>query len=65
MSPIRRTISLVIALAMLVIGFGFMAYLLLLAPWWKGWMIMASGLVGTVGLLWLYDDFIDATPNNS
>jgi hypothetical protein len=50
---------------MLVAGFGFMAYLLLLAPWWKGWMITASGLVGTVGLLWLYDDFIDATPNRT
>jgi UDP-N-acetylmuramyl pentapeptide phosphotransferase/UDP-N-acetylglucosamine-1-phosphate transferase len=62
MSPIRRTISLVVGLAMLVIGFGFTAYLLLLAPWWEGWMIMASGLVGTVGL---YDDFIDATPNKA
>ena len=63
MSPARRIISLAIALAMVCAGFGFLAYLLLLAPGWKGWMVMAAALVGTVGALWLYDDFINATPN--
>lgn len=29
----------------------------------KGWMLMGSGLVFAVGVVWLYSDFIDATPN--
>jgi hypothetical protein len=48
---------------MVCAGFGFLAYLLVIAPGWKGWMVMAAGLVGVVGALWLYEDFINATPN--
>jgi hypothetical protein len=27
-------------------------------------MIMGSALVGTIGAYWLYEDFINATPND-
>jgi hypothetical protein len=62
MSPIRRTISLILALALLTLGLCGLGYLLLLAPWWKGWMVMAAGLMATLGGLWLWEDFINATP---
>jgi hypothetical protein len=45
-------------------GFGLLAYLLLPAPGWGGWMIVASGFAGIFGAYWLYEDFINATPND-
>ena len=63
MSPIRRTISLVLALALLIVGLCGLGYLLLLAPWWQGWMVTAAGGMATGGGLWLWEDFINATPN--
>jgi hypothetical protein len=48
----------------MIAGFGFLAYLLLLAPGWKGWMIIGSGFSGILGAYWLYEDFINATPND-
>jgi CHASE2 domain-containing sensor protein len=63
MGPIRRTISLILALALFIVGLSGLCYLLLLAPWWKGWMVMAAGGMATLGGLWLWEDFINATPN--
>jgi CHASE2 domain-containing sensor protein len=63
MGPIRRTISLILALALFIVGLCGLCYLLLLAPWWKGWMVMAAGGMATLGGLWLWEDFINATPN--
>jgi hypothetical protein len=65
MGPVRRTISLVIAITLMTVGFGFLAYLLLAASGWKGWMVVASGFAGTVGAAWLYEDFINATPKQN
>ena len=64
MSGARRTISLALALALMAGGFGLLAYLLLPAPGWGGWMIVASGFAGIFGAYWLYEDFINATPND-
>jgi hypothetical protein len=64
MGAVRRTISLALALALMTAGFGFLAYLLLLAPGWKGWMIIGSGFSGIVGAYWLYEDFISAARND-
>ena len=58
----RRTINLIVALCLTVGGATAMAYLLLFAAGWRGWMVMAAGLLFTVGILWLYEDYIDATP---
>jgi len=59
---------LVFALGLLVAGFGFLVYLLVyllvFAPGWRGWMIVGSGFSGAIGALWLYEDFINATPND-
>jgi hypothetical protein len=64
MGQVRRAISLVFALGLLVAGFGFLVYLLVFAPGWRGWMIVGSGFSGAIGALWLYEDFINATPND-
>jgi len=64
MGAVRRIRSLALALALMTAGFGFLAYLLLLAPGWKGWMIFGSGFSGVLGAYWLYEDFINATPND-
>lgn len=63
MGPFRRTISLMLALGLMTVGFGFLTYLLLAAPGWKGWMVIASGFVGTLGALWLYEDLFNAESN--
>jgi hypothetical protein len=64
MGQVRRAISLVFALGLLVAGFGFLVYLLFFAPGWRGWMVIGSGFSGAIGVLWLYEDFINATPND-
>jgi hypothetical protein len=56
--------SLALALALMIAGFGSLAYLLLFAPAWSGTMVVASGFAGTLGASWLYEDFINATPND-
>lgn len=63
MGPVRKAISLILASALATIGFGFLAYLLFAAQAWKGWMVLASGFTGTIGALWLYEDFIKPEPS--
>jgi hypothetical protein len=64
MSEARRIISLVIALTFMIAGFGYLFYLAAFASILRGWMIMGSALVGTIGAYWLYEDFINAAPND-
>ncbi|MEH2513834.1 CHASE2 domain-containing sensor protein [Nitrobacteraceae bacterium AZCC 1564] len=63
MSKTRRTINFVIALAMMISGWGFLAYLLFFAAGWRGFMVLGAGLVGSLGTAWIYDDYISARPN--
>ena len=60
MSPIRRTISLMFALALIVVGLVALIYLLLFALWWKGWMLAGAGFVAALGLMWFWEDFPQA-----
>jgi CHASE2 domain-containing sensor protein len=60
----RRVISLVLALTLFFAGTFALGYLLLFAAGWKGWMVIAAAMMGVVGAMWLYSDFIDATPND-
>jgi len=64
MGAVRRIVSLVLALALMIAGFGFLAYLLLLAPAWSWGMVAGSGFSGTLGAYWLYEDLISATPKD-
>jgi hypothetical protein len=51
----RRIISLVISSLMVGVGAGTLVYLLEVGGW-RGWMLMAAGLVFAAGVMWLYDD---------
>jgi hypothetical protein len=62
-SPTRRIVSLILALALTVAGLGGAMWFLFLAPLYSFKMAAASGFVLAVGIMWLYSDFIDATPN--
>ena len=59
----RRIITFILAIALLCTGIAGFVYLVLFAARWFGWMWMAAGLMTTTGAMWLYSDFIDATPN--
>jgi hypothetical protein len=63
MSPVRRTISMVLALALLLSGVGLVGWHFLYSPIVYGKILMMGGLLIGVGGWWLYSDFIDATPN--
>ncbi|MGA8158685.1 MAG: hypothetical protein WB822_21275 [Rhodoplanes sp.] len=60
--PIRRTINLILALGLSAAGVGGFIYLLFFVAGWKGWMVMGSGMMGFLGLYWLWADFINADP---
>jgi hypothetical protein len=62
-SALRRTVSLVCALALTALGGAGLVFLLFFAHDWRGWMWMAATLVLVAGVIWLWSDFIDATPN--
>jgi hypothetical protein len=64
MGEARRIISLVLALALMISGLGLLFYFAAFSPVLSGWMIMGSALMATVGAYWLYEDFINATPND-
>ncbi len=59
----RRFISFSIALTMFCVGTAGFIYLLAFAPRWTGLTVMTAAFIGALGGLWLYSDFIDATPN--
>jgi hypothetical protein len=62
-SKTRRVMSLVLALGLTVIGAIGCIYVLFFAGRVQLLMGGGAGLFLGVGLVWLYSDFIDATPN--
>jgi hypothetical protein len=52
----------VCALALVGGGAYLTFHLLFLSAGWRGWMVMASALMLTIGAYWLYEDFINAKP---
>jgi hypothetical protein len=56
----RRIVSLILALTL---SFAGATWFLFLAPIYSFKLAAASGFVLAVGIIWLYSDFIDATPN--
>ncbi len=53
----RRIIRLVIASLMVGVGSGTLIWLLFVGGW-RGWMLMAAGLVFVAGVMWLYSDLL-------
>jgi hypothetical protein len=58
MGPIRRTISLISALALTGISGAALVYLIFFAPGFWYWMPVAAGVGAFFGLYWLWEDFI-------
>jgi len=63
MGPIRRTLNLIAAILLTFAGLAGAVWFLFLAPVYSFRMAGASGFLMAIGMMWLYSDFIDATPN--
>jgi hypothetical protein len=64
MGPVHRAINLTIALALVALGGGGFVYFYFVAASWNGWMAAATGIVGSAGLYWLWDEHINAGPRS-
>ena len=62
MGALRRTINLIIALALTVVGCAEFVYLYFFAEAPTGWMIVVAGIMSFAGLYWLWDEYINAGP---
>jgi hypothetical protein len=56
-----RIISFVLAGCLTAFGAFALVYLMVFAG--RGWMVMSASLIFVIGMLWLYSEYIDATPN--
>jgi hypothetical protein len=59
----RRIVSLILALTLSFVGLAGATWFLFFAPIYSFKVAAASGFVLAIGIIWLYSDFIDATPN--
>jgi len=60
--PIRRAISLIVAMLLTIAGLAGVIWFLFFDLFYSYPMAGASGFVLAVGAMWLYSDFTDATP---
>jgi hypothetical protein len=60
MGPVRRSINLVAALALTGGSAYALVYLLFFAQGFYIWMPVSAGIGLTLGLYWLWEDFINA-----
>ena len=61
---IRRIISSTLALTLTLAGAGLLTVLFTSAERAKGWMFMASAFMIVLGLIWLWADFFDRSPES-
>jgi hypothetical protein len=58
MGSIRRTVNVIIALALAALGCGGFVYFYFIAAAWKGWTVI-SAVMGGVGLYWLLAEYLN------
>ena len=58
MGSIRRTVNVIMALALAALGCGGFVYFYFIAAAWKGWTVI-SVVMGGVGLYWLSAEYLD------
>jgi hypothetical protein len=65
MGSIRRTVNVIIALALAALGCGGFVYFYFVAAAWKGWTVILA-VTGGVGLYWLSAEYLnpDQRPEN-
>ena len=59
MGPLQRAINLIIALTLVVLGWGGFAYFYFNYASWPWGIKVASAMVGFAGLYWLWDEHIN------
>jgi hypothetical protein len=59
MGPLQRAINLIIALTLVVLGWGGFAYFYFNNASWPWGIKVASAMVGFAGLYWLWDEHIN------
>jgi hypothetical protein len=52
-----------LALLLTAVGGSAFFYLIAFAVGWRDWMLIGAGTMCFLGAVWLYSDFVDATPN--
>jgi hypothetical protein len=62
MGPVRRTISLMLALALTIGSAAALVFVLFYARGFYFWMPISAGIGLFLGLYWLWADFINAEP---
>jgi hypothetical protein len=55
---VRRTVNVIIALALAALGCGGFVYFYFIAAAWKGWTVI-SAVMGGVGLYWLSAEYLN------
>jgi hypothetical protein len=58
MGSIRRTVNVIIALALAALGCGGFVYFYFIAAAWKGWTVILA-VMGGVGLYWLSAEYLN------
>jgi protein-S-isoprenylcysteine O-methyltransferase Ste14 len=58
MSALHRTINLIVALTLVVLGCGGFIYFYFIDPTWPRWILIAAIIVGAAGLYWLWDEHV-------
>ena len=61
-ASLHQIISFVLALCLTAFGAFGLIYLMVFSAGWRGWVVIGVGLMFAVGVMWLYSDYLDATP---
>jgi hypothetical protein len=59
MGPLQRAINLIIALTLVVLGWGGFAYFYFINASWPWGMKVASAIVGFAGLYWVWEEHVN------
>lgn len=59
MGTLHRAINLIVALTLVALGWGGLAYFWFIATSWPLGVKVAAGIVGSAGLYWLWEEYVN------
>jgi protein-S-isoprenylcysteine O-methyltransferase Ste14 len=65
MSLLRRTINLIVALSLVVLGSGGFVYFYFFDTAWPRWILIAAIIVGAAGFYWLWDEHVNVSKRSN